>query len=60
MAEVSVNDEGKAIVTPKGVGTATITAYTSDGSAISNECLVTVKGEDLTVTVTPVNVDLVL
>ncbi|MDO4983770.1 MAG: Ig-like domain-containing protein [Eubacteriales bacterium] len=57
-AVATVDNAGK--VTAKAAGTATITACTSDGSAISNECLVTVKGNKLTVTVTPVNVDLVL
>ena len=56
--------DSSGLVEAIAAGTATITASTTDGSAISNECLVTVKDNakkaPVTVTVTPVNVDLVL
>lgn len=61
VAKVSDGGSNIAYITPVGAGTATITASTTDGSAISNECLVTVSdGAKRTITVTPVNVDLVI
>ena len=63
-----VGGESSATVTAHNVGTATIVASTTDGTAISNECLVTVAAESIvepsdnvtSVVVSPVNVSLVL
>ncbi len=53
--------EGAATVTPKAAGTTTITATSTDGTAVSGKCIVTVTdiGNTL-VTVTPVKADLVI